>query len=54
MTHYPDELKASIIARMLQPQNASVFALAKETGIPKDTYGGVGGRRGDPASYPIL
>jgi len=37
MTHYSDELKASIIARMLPPQNASVPALAKETGIPKDT-----------------
>lgn len=37
MTHYPDELKASIVARMLPPQNASVLALAKESGIPKDT-----------------
>lgn len=37
MTHYSDELKASIIARMLPPQNASVSVLAKETGIPKDT-----------------
>jgi transposase-like protein len=37
MTHYSEELKASIIARMLPPQNASVPALAKETGIPKDT-----------------
>lgn len=37
MTHYSEELKASIIARMLPPQNASVTALAKETGIPKDT-----------------
>jgi transposase-like protein len=37
MTHYSDELKASIIARMLPPQNASVPTLAKETGIPKDT-----------------
>ena len=37
MTHYSEELKASIIARMMPPQNASVPALAKETGIPKDT-----------------
>jgi transposase-like protein len=37
MTHYSEELKANIIARMLPPQNASVPALAKETGIPKDT-----------------
>jgi len=37
MTHYSEELKASIVARMLPPQNASVPDLAKETGIPKDT-----------------
>lgn len=37
MTHYSEEFKASIIVRMLPPQNASVAALAKETGIPKDT-----------------
>lgn len=37
MTHYSKELKASIIARMLPPQNASIPALAQETGIPKDT-----------------
>lgn len=37
MTHYSEELKVNIIARMLPPQNASVPALAKETGIPKDT-----------------
>lgn len=37
MTHYSEELKTNIIARMLPPQNASVPALAKETGIPKDT-----------------
>jgi transposase-like protein len=37
MTHYSEELKTSLIARMLPPQNASVSALAKETGIPKDT-----------------
>lgn len=37
MTKYPKEFKASIIARMLPPTNASVPALAKETGVPKDT-----------------
>jgi transposase len=37
MTQYPDELKASIIARMLPPTNAMVSELARETGIPKDT-----------------
>jgi transposase len=37
MKTYPDELKASIIARMLAPNNAYVPELAKETGIPQDT-----------------
>lgn len=37
MTHYPEEFKASIIARMLAPSNMSVPELALETGIPKDT-----------------
>jgi len=37
MTKYPKEFKASMIARMLPPTNASVPALAKETGVPKDT-----------------
>jgi len=37
MTQYPDELKASIIAKMLPPNNAMVPELARETGIPKDT-----------------
>jgi transposase len=37
MKIYPDELKASIIARMLAPKNAYVPELAKETGIPQDT-----------------
>lgn len=40
MTHYSEELKASIIARMLPPHNVSVPSLAKETGIPKDTLYG--------------
>jgi len=37
MTHYPDELKASVTARMLPPNNVSVPELVRETGIPKDT-----------------
>lgn len=37
---YPKEFKESIIARMLPPENASVPALARETGIPKDTLYG--------------
>jgi len=37
MTHYPKELKDSIIAKMLPPQNISVPLLAKETGIPTGT-----------------
>lgn len=40
MTHYPEELKASIIARLLPPENASVPAMSEETGIPKDTLYG--------------
>ncbi len=37
MTNYPKELKESIIARMLPPNNISVPELVNETGIPKDT-----------------
>ena len=37
MKTYSDELKASLIERMLAPQGASVSALSRETGIPKDT-----------------
>jgi len=37
MTQYPKELKDSIIARMLPPNNISVPMLVRETGIPKDT-----------------
>jgi len=37
MTNYPKELKDSIIAKMLPPQNISVPLLAKETGIPTGT-----------------
>ena len=37
MKQYPDELKNSIIARMMPPNNESVPALSQQTGIPKDT-----------------
>ncbi len=37
MKSYPKELKESIIARMLPPNNISVLELVRETGIPKDT-----------------
>ena len=37
MKHYPEEFKASLIARMLPPNDASVAELVQETGIPKDT-----------------
>lgn len=37
MIQYPKELKDSIIARMLPPNNISVPMLVRETGIPKDT-----------------
>ena len=37
MNQYSEELKASLIAKMLPPSNARVTDLARETGIPKDT-----------------
>jgi transposase-like protein len=37
MKTYPEELKASIIQKLLPPHNAYVPQLSKETGIPKDT-----------------
>ncbi len=37
MNLYPEELKASIIAKMLPPNNISVPEIARDTGIPKDT-----------------
>jgi transposase len=36
-TRYSEEFKASIIAKLLPPNNARVLDVAKETGIPKDT-----------------
>lgn len=36
-TKYSEEFKASIIAKLLPPNNARVSDVAKETGIPKDT-----------------
>lgn len=40
MKTYSNELKASLMARMLPPTNASVPELVRETGIPKDTLYG--------------
>jgi len=37
MRTYPEEFKASVIAKMLAPNNRSIPDLVKETGIPKDT-----------------
>lgn len=37
MKQYPAELKASLIAKMLSPNNVNVLEIARETGIPKDT-----------------
>ena len=37
MKSYPKELKDSVIARMIPPNNVSVPDLVRETGIPKDT-----------------
>ena len=36
-TKYAKEYKASIIAKLLPPQSASVPEVSKDTGIPKDT-----------------
>jgi transposase-like protein len=36
-TKYSEEFKASIIAKLLPPNNARISDVAKETGIPKDT-----------------
>lgn len=40
MKHYSQELKDSLIARMLAPHNEQVPLLAQETRIPKDTLYG--------------
>lgn len=37
MTHYSEEFRASIAARLLPPNNVSVADIVKETGVPKDT-----------------
>jgi transposase len=37
MKLYPEELKASIIARMLPPNNIGIPEISRDTGIPKDT-----------------
>jgi transposase-like protein len=37
MKTYPEELKSSIIKKLLPPINAYISELSKETGIPKDT-----------------
>ena len=39
-TKYSEEIKASIIAKLLPPNNANVPEVAQETGIPKDTLYG--------------
>lgn len=37
MTHYSEEFRASIAARLLPPNNARVVDIVRETGVPKDT-----------------
>jgi transposase-like protein len=37
MKHYSDEFKAALVEKRLPPQHVPVGALARETGIPKDT-----------------
>ena len=46
MKTYSAELKDSLVAKMLPPNNVSVLQLVRETGIPRDTlYGCYGWRR---------
>jgi transposase-like protein len=37
MTHYSEEFRASVAARLLPPNNARIADVVKETGVPKDT-----------------
>jgi len=37
MTHYSEEFRASIAARLLPPNNARIADITKETGVPKET-----------------
>jgi transposase-like protein len=37
MTHYSEEFRTSIAARLLPPNNARVADIVRETGVPKDT-----------------
>jgi len=37
MTHYSEEFRASVAARLLHPNNARIADIVKETGVPKDT-----------------
>lgn len=50
MKTYSEELKASILAKMLPPNNVSVPALAREYGIPRDTLYGWRRQAGDQAA----
>ena len=40
MTHYSEEFRSSIVARLLSPNNVRVADIAKETGVPRDTLYG--------------
>jgi len=43
MTHYSEEFRSSLLARMLPPNNIKVADIANETGVPRDTlYGWLG------------
>ena len=37
MTHYSEEFRSSVAARLLPPNNISIADIVKETGVPKDT-----------------
>jgi transposase-like protein len=37
MTHYSEEFRSSVAARLLPPNSARIADIVKETGVPKDT-----------------
>ncbi len=37
MTHYSEEFRASVAAKLLPPNNARIAYIVKGTGVPKDT-----------------
>lgn len=52
MKTYSDEFKASILVKLLAPNHASVPALARELGIPRDTLYGWRRQAGGQGALP--